>query len=276
MITGGPEEATRILSERYDLVFFTGSTSIGKLVYQAASKQLTPVVLELGGKSPVYFDESVSNLDMAVKRILWGKYLNAGQTCIAPDYILCHPNVQDKVVNVARKVLKEFYDSNPKLSDSYCRIINTRNFDRLTSSLNSTSGKVVIGGNSDRDSKYIEPTIVSNVLPSDSLMKDELFGPILPIVTVQSVDEAIDFINRGEKPLTLYIFSNKKDVVNRILNETSSGSVCVNDVLLQMTRKKWQILPTLSNHFLIFRSGFTSIWWCWKFRNRPLPWPLFV
>lgn len=185
--------------------------------------------------SPVYFDESVSNFEVAVKRLLWAKYINAGQTCIAPDYILCSPDIQDKIVNTAKKVLKEFYDSNAKLSDSFCRIVNVKNFDRLTNGLNASNGKVVIGGDTDRDTLYIAPTIVSNVSPSDSLMKDEIFGPILPIVNIDSVDEAIDFINRGEKPLTFYIFSQKKSVVDRLLSETSSGSICVNDCLLQMT-----------------------------------------
>jgi len=233
VITGGPDEATRMLNERFDLIFFTGSPMIGKSVYNSASKFMTPVILELGGKSPVYIDESVSQMETAVKRILWGKLVNAGQTCIAPDYVLCSADVQDKLVNTAKKVVQDFYQSEPKKSDSFARIINSKNFDRLDRLLNGTNGKVVLGGETERDSCYIAPTVVTNVSTSDSLMKEEIFGPILPIVTVDSADEAIDLINRGEKPLTLYLFSNKKDVVRRFLEQTSSGSVCVNDTLMQ-------------------------------------------
>lgn len=234
VITGGADVASQVLSERFDLVFFTGSTSIGKIVYQAASKHMTPVVLELGGKSPVYIDESVGgNLEVAAKRIMWGKFVNAGQTCIAPDYVLCTAEVQDRFVKAAQKVLKDFYSENPQKSDDLARIINARNFARLDSMLKTSKGTVSVGGVTEGDSRYISPTIVSNVSPNDSLMSEELFGPILPIVTVGSDQEAIDFINRGEKPLSMYLFSNEKAVVKRFLDQTSSGSVCVNDTLMQ-------------------------------------------
>lgn len=228
-----------MLAERFDLVFFTGSSTVGKIVYNAASKHLTPCVLELGGKSPVFIDDSVSGaqLEMAAKRILWGKLVNGGQTCIAPDYILCSQEVQDAFVQVAGKVLKAFYDGDARKSDSFSRIINTKNFDRLATMLEATQGKVVLGGDTDRDEKYIAPTIVANVRANDSVMKEEIFGPICPIVPVGSVDEAIGFVKRGEKPLTLYVFSTNDKVAQRFLNETSSGSVLVNDCILQAACK---------------------------------------
>ncbi|UXI18225.1 paired amphipathic helix protein Sin3b [Sarcoptes scabiei] len=235
VITGGPEEATRILNEKFDMVFFTGSPQIGKIVYQTASKHLIPVVLELGGKSPVYIDDNVSNLETVVRRILWAKTMNAGQICIAPDYLLCSNDVKDKFVSLATKILKEFFENGVKDSDSYCKIINEKNFDRLNKLISSSSGKVVIGGDSDRDSLTISPTIIADVDSSDPIMREEIFGPILPIFTVDGVDEAIEFIRRGEKPLTMYIFSNKKKIVDKFQNETSSGSICINDCLLQMS-----------------------------------------
>lgn len=185
--------------------------------------------------SPVYIDDSITQMEVAAKRIIWGKMVNAGQTCVAPDYIMCTSNVQDKFIAAARKVMKDFYQSNMKSSDSFSRIINTKNFDRLDKLLSNTKGKVTIGGETERNTCYIAPTIVSNVESSDSLMREEIFGPILPIMTVDSANEAIEFINRGEKPLTLYIYSNKSDVVKQFLNQTSSGSVCVNDCLMQLT-----------------------------------------
>ena len=168
-----------------------------------------------------------------MKRILWGKLVNAGQTCIAPDYILCSPEVQEKFLFIAKRVLENFYQSNPKESDSFARIINSKNFDRLKEMLNNTSGEVVLGGETDRDTCFITPTLVTNVSPSDPLMNQEIFGPIFPIVNVDSPEEAIDFINGREKPLTMYIFSNDKNVVKLFLEQTSSGSICINDCLMQ-------------------------------------------
>lgn len=234
VLTGGAEDAQRILQERFDMIFFTGSPSIGRIVYQAAAKHLTPCVLELGGKCPCYVDDTVSSMEVTCRRILWAKLLNCGQTCIAPDYILCKPDVQDKIVATLKKVLKEFFCDDVKNSDSYSRVINERNFDRLVQVLNETNGEIVHGGKYERETKYIEPTIVTNVLPTDSLMKGELFGPIIPIVNIDSVDEAIEFIKRGEKPLAMYVFTNKKSVYQKFQYETSSGSYVVNDCVTQM------------------------------------------
>ncbi|XP_027198814.2 aldehyde dehydrogenase type III isoform X2 [Dermatophagoides pteronyssinus] len=234
IVTGGPEEATRMLNERFDLIFYTGSTAIGKVIYKSASKFLTPVVLELGGKSPVYMDDSI-NMEIAVRRLLWGKCMNGGQVCIAPDYLLCTKEVKEKFINVANKVLKEFFEGDSKNSESFARIINDKNFNRLQNLINSTNGKIVIGGDTDKETRYISPTIVTDVISADALMKEEIFGPILPIITIDSVEEAIEFIKRGEKPLTMYLFTNKKQVYQKFIDETSSGSLVVNETMLQMT-----------------------------------------
>ena len=272
VLTGGPEEATKILNERFDMIFFTGSTSVGKIIHQAASKHLTHTILELGGKSPVYIDDTVSSMEIAVKRILWGKFLNTGQTCIAPDYVLCTSAVADKFVEHAKKIIEGFYQGEPKKSESFGRIINQRNFDRLDKLLKETNGKVALGGQTDRESLFISPTIVTNVTSSDSLMSQELFGPILPIVTVDSPQEALDFINAGEKPLTFYIFSNKKNVVQKFTNETSSGSILVNDTLLHMCGKFLMIYFFHSLIYLILNiylcySSLITIRRCRKFRS---------
>lgn len=189
--------------------------------------------------SPVYIDQTV-NMEFAVKRILWGKFTNAGQTCIAPDYILCTADVQEKFIKMAEKIIKNFFDTDPKKSESFGRIVNHRNFDRLKNSLDSSSGTIVIGGETDRDNKYISPTLVKDVTMTDSLMKDEIFGPILPIVIVDNVDEAIEHIKRGEKPLTMYIFSSNKDVQKRFQEELSSGSIVMNDTFMHMIGKYMQ------------------------------------
>lgn len=255
VICGGPDESTQLLTERFDMVFYTGSSNVGKLVYQACAKHLTPVVLELGGKrlfhfivffiteliyqflcSPVYVDQT-ANMEFAVKRILWGKFTNAGQTCIAPDYLLCTADVQEKFIKMAEKVIKNFFDTDPKKSESFGRIVNHRNFDRLKNALDSSTGTVVIGGETDRDSKYISPTLVKDVTMNDSLMQNEIFGPILPIIVVDNVDEAIEHIKRGEKPLTMYIFTTNKQVQNRFQDELSSGSIVMNDTFMHMVGK---------------------------------------
>ncbi|XP_043671776.1 aldehyde dehydrogenase, dimeric NADP-preferring isoform X2 [Vespula pensylvanica] len=231
VIIGGISETTELLKQRFDYIFYTGSTNVGKIVREAANKFLTPVTLELGGKSPVYID-STANIQIAAKRILWGKYINAGQTCIAPDYILCSTEVQNKFVAEAKKILKEWYGENPKESPDFCRIINENHFHRIKNYL-LDSEKIAVGGDCDSIEKYISPTILIDVKPTDKIMQDEIFGPILPIVNVDNAYEAIRFINSREIPLVLYIFSKDKGVRNLIINQTRSGSVCVNDTILQ-------------------------------------------
>lgn len=238
VVEGAAEETTQLLRERWDYIFYTGSSRVGKIVYEAAIKNLTPVTLELGGKSPVFFDESITDVELAAKRLVWGKCLNSGQTCVAPDYVLCTRQVQAKLMEVIPKIVKDFYGPDVQKSADYSRIVNENNFHRLVKLIQSTRGKVVVGGNSDLSDKYIAPTIVTEVSADDPLMEDELFGPILPIVAVASVDEAIDFINRREKPLALYVYTNKDSVSKRFLEETSSGALVINDCMLQLTGKR--------------------------------------
>uniref|UniRef100_A0A671K1S5 Aldehyde dehydrogenase n=1 Tax=Sinocyclocheilus anshuiensis TaxID=1608454 RepID=A0A671K1S5_9TELE len=232
VVTGGVLETQELLRQRFDHIFYTGSSTVGKLVMEAAARHLTPVTLELGGKSPCYVDK---NCDIAVacRRITWGKFANCGQTCIAPDYILCEPSIQDRIVEEIQKTLLEFYQKDPKSSPDYCRIINTRHFDRVLALMNKCT--IALGGESDRSQCYIAPTVLKDVLPHFKIMQEEIFGPLLPIVTVNGLSEAIHFINAREKPLALYVFSSDKTVIKRMLTETSSGGVTVNDVLMHYT-----------------------------------------
>lgn len=229
VVLGGVAETTELLKERFDYIFFTGSPIVGKIVHAAANKYLTPVTLELGGKSPVYLD-STANVDIATHRILWGKFVNAGQTCIAPDYLMCTKEVEKDFITAAKNVIKEFYGEDPKQSPDFCRIINDRHFQRVTNLINNT--KLAVGGKTDAAERYIEPSIAVDVKETDPLMIEEIFGPILPILTVNNANEAIKFINSREKPLSLYIFSNDKNVVDLFLQNTSSGGVTVNDTLM--------------------------------------------
>ncbi|KAK9744961.1 Aldehyde dehydrogenase family [Popillia japonica] len=229
VVYGGVTETTELLKQKFDYIFYTGSTMVGRIVHAAANKYLTPVTLELGGKSPVYIDDTV-NFDVAVKRILWGKCVNAGQTCIAPDYILCTTDVQHKFISTAQKILKEFYNGDIRHSPDYCRIINNQHFNRLRNLI--TESNTVIGGATDESNLFIEPTILVNVKADDPIMQHEIFGPILPILNIENFEDAIDFINLREKPLALYVFSNKKDVINTFLTNVSSGGVVINDTLM--------------------------------------------
>ncbi|XP_060805416.1 aldehyde dehydrogenase family 3 member B2 [Amyelois transitella] len=231
VIEGGPEETSQLLKEKFDYIFYTGGTNVGKIVYEAATKYLTPVTLELGGKSPVYIDNTV-DIVVTAKRLLWGKFINAGQTCIAPDYVLCTKEIQDQLVDVARKVLKEWYGEDPQKSPDLCRIVNLRHFGRLETILDASKGKVAIGGNYDAQDKFIEPTIVANVTGTDKIMEDEIFGPILPIVPVANAYEAIKFINQREHPLVLYVFSNENNIQSLFTEQTRSGSICMNDTIM--------------------------------------------
>jgi len=230
VVAGGVPETTSLLKERFDYIFFTGSVAIGKLVRAAANEYLTPVTLELGGKSPLFLDSS-ADLKVATKRILWGKCLNAGQTCIAPDYILCSKDVEKIFVEEAKKVLKDWYGNDVSKSPDFCRIINEKHFNRLVSLLKDS--KVAVGGKSDVNYLFIEPTILTDVKGTDLVMQEEIFGPILPIINVNSVEEAVQFVNSREKPLTAYVFTRNQDIQDKFLSGTSSGSACVNDTLIQ-------------------------------------------
>ncbi|XP_018564879.1 aldehyde dehydrogenase, dimeric NADP-preferring-like [Anoplophora glabripennis] len=231
VVLGGPEDTTELLQQRFDYIFFTGSPKVGKTVYQAASKYLTPTTLEMGGKSPVYID-STADMELTAKRIMWGKTQNAGQICIAPDYILCTKKVQEKFVLHAAKALQAFYDDKVKSSTDYGRIASLKHFNRLVDLLRNQ--KPAIGGQSDPHNLFIEPTVLVEVSPMDPVMQEEIFGPILPIVNIRNMDEAIDFINDREKPLALYVFTNDQSVKDAFLERTSSGSVAINDTVLQV------------------------------------------
>uniref|UniRef100_A0A161N9E2 Aldehyde dehydrogenase n=1 Tax=Triatoma infestans TaxID=30076 RepID=A0A161N9E2_TRIIF len=230
IILGGPKEATELLQEKFDHIMYTGSTKVGKIVYGAAQKHLTPVTLELGGKSPLYLDKSV-NMEYAVKRILWGKCVNAGQTCIAPDYILCTKEAEAKFIEEAKKILQAWFGDDTAKSPDYCRIINDNHFKRLTNLLENC--EIAVGGKLDQNDRFISPTIITNVKPNHAIMQEEIFGPILPILTVESPYEAIHFINERPRPLTMYVFTKHKEVSDLFLNNTISGSVCINETILQ-------------------------------------------
>ncbi|KAM7088573.1 aldehyde dehydrogenase family 3 member A2 isoform 1-T1 [Ciconia maguari] len=229
VVTGGVPETTELLEQRFDHILYTGNSRVGKIVMAAAAKHLTPVTLELGGKSPCYIDKDC-DLAVACRRITWGKYMNCGQTCIAPDYILCDPSIQSKVVENIKATLQEFYGEDVKSSPDYERIINKHHFRRILGLLEGQ--KIAHGGEADEASCFIEPTILTDVSPESKVMEEEIFGPVLPILTVKSVDEAIEFINRREKPLALYVFSNNKKLIKRVISETSSGGVTGNDVIM--------------------------------------------
>lgn len=225
---GGIPETNELLKEKFDYIFFTGSTAVGKIVYKAAAEHLTPVTLELGGKSPVYLDNT-GNMEQAARRILWGRFLNSGQTCVSPDYILCTAEVQNEFIEASKKVLESFYGPNPLLAPDLSKIVTERHFNRLLNLIQPE--KVAIGGVYDKANRLIAPTILRDVSPNDPVMQEEIFGPILPILVVKNVDEAIDYINVRDKPLALYIFSKNKDVQNKILKFTSAGGVAINDTV---------------------------------------------
>jgi aldehyde dehydrogenase (NAD+) len=228
VVEGGVPETTALLAERFDLIFFTGSTRVGKIVMSAAAKHLTPVVLELGGKSPCVVDAQVDLLT-AARRITWGKFFNTGQTCVAPDYVLVHRSVEAQLLDGMQKALKEFYGADPRQSEDYGRIINEGHHARLVELLE--GAEVAVGGTHDSAERYLAPTILRNVSPDDACMQEEIFGPVLPVLAVDSIDEAIAFINAREKPLALYVFTSDKANAERVLAKTSSGGACVNDTL---------------------------------------------
>ncbi|XP_035159018.2 aldehyde dehydrogenase family 3 member A2 isoform X1 [Callithrix jacchus] len=229
VINGGVEETTELLKQRFDHILYTGNTTVGKIVMEAAAKHLTPVTLELGGKSPCYIDKDC-DLDIVCRRITWGKYMNCGQTCIAPDYILCEASLQNQIVQKIKETVKEFYGENVKESPDYERIINHRHFKRILSLLEGQ--KIAFGGETDEATRYIAPTVLTDVDPKTKVMQEEIFGPVLPIVPVKNVDEAINFINEREKPLALYVFSHNHKLIKRMIDETSSGGVTGNDVIM--------------------------------------------
>ncbi|XP_019402888.1 PREDICTED: aldehyde dehydrogenase family 3 member B1-like [Crocodylus porosus] len=231
VVTAGVEETTKLLENKFDYIFFTGNPRVGKIIMKAAATHLTPVTLELGGKNPCYVADQC-DLQNAANRIVWGRFFNAGQSCIAPDYVLCTLETQEKLLPVLRRAINDFYGAEPKESPDYGRIINDKQFERLRALMN--GGRVAIGGQTDAKERYIAPTVLVDVSTSAPIMQEEIFGPILPIVTVANLEEAIDFINARERPLSLYAFSCDNKVIHQLLDRTSSGGFCGNDTLMHV------------------------------------------
>jgi len=230
VLEGGVEETTEILKLKFDKIFFTGSTKVGKIVYEAAAKNLTPVTLELGGKSPAIVT-STADFDVAAKRIIWGKFLNGGQTCVAPDYILVDEKVKDSFLDALKSYIQKFdYRSD---SPHYTKIINARNFDRLVKMINPE--KVFFGGNYEAEKRFIEPTIMHNISWEDAAMQEEIFGPILPVLTFNNFNEALMMINEHEKPLSAYLFTDNSDEKESFVNKISFGGGCINDVIMHLS-----------------------------------------
>jgi len=231
VLEGGVPETTALLEQRFDKIFYTGGGNVGRIVMTAAAKHLTPVTLELGGKSPCIVDEDV-NLEVAARRIVYGKFLNAGQTCVAPDYILVHREQEEALLAALTRTIEEFYEGNPKETEDFGRIINERHHDRLTALIEGNT--VVTGGEHDKSKLYIAPTVLRDVSPDAPVMQEEIFGPILPVLAVDDTDQMIRFINAREKPLALYVFSENDDTVARIIDETSAGGMCVNETVFHL------------------------------------------
>uniref|UniRef100_H3D914 Aldehyde dehydrogenase n=1 Tax=Tetraodon nigroviridis TaxID=99883 RepID=H3D914_TETNG len=233
VVQGGAEETQALLKNRFDHIFYTGSQKVARVILQAASVHLTPVTLELGGKCPCLIFGRV-DIKVAVRRLVWAKFFNAGQSCVAPDYVLCLPATRDAILTVLKETLEEFYTEDPQGSPDFCRIVSPRHWSRLMDLLKRSNGKVVVGGESDQEDKYIAPTVVVDVAEDDALMQEEIFGPILPILTVDSVAQGIEFLNGKDKP-ALYVFSDDSSIVNTVLERTSSGGFCSNDGIIHPT-----------------------------------------
>lgn len=238
VIEGDKAVAQKLLRKPFDHIFFTGSTAIGKIIMQEAAKNLSTVTLELGGKSPIIIDET-ANLNDAIQKVSWGKFFNAGQTCVAPDYMLIHRKYYAEALELFKNQIARFYGEEARKHQSsrdYARIINDRHFDRLqewTNEAIALGGEIITGGIFDNVERYISPTVIDRVPMDSTLMKEEIFGPILPVFPFDNLEEAIDMINERPKPLALYIFSKKRENIRKVINETSAGGSCINDVVIQ-------------------------------------------
>jgi aldehyde dehydrogenase (NAD+) len=234
VVEGGVPETTALLDERWDHIFYTGNGTVGRVVMTAAAKHLTPVTLELGGKSPTIVDRS-ANLDVAARRIAWGKYTNAGQTCVAPDYVLVDRRIEGPLAARLRDTVQRFYGDDPHASADYGRIINDRHFARLTRLLDDEgAGEVIFGGSRDEADRYLAPTALRGTDPTAPIMQDEIFGPVLPLIGVDDMDAAIEFVNTRDKPLALYVFAEDSAVADRVVNATTAGGVCVNSTVFHL------------------------------------------
>jgi len=230
VIQGGRSVNTYLFKQQFDIIFFTGSTNVGKVVMKAAAEHLTPVILELGGKSPCIVDAN-ANIDIAAKRIAWGKLINAGQTCIAPDYLFAHSSIKDELLTKIAANFKEIYSNNSKESRFYPRIVNKHAVNRLDGLLK--QGEIHTGGEVDIKERFISPTIIDKVEPDFLIMQGEIFGPILPIMSFNHIDEPISYINKKDKPLAFYYFGTNKQAKS-VLSKTTSGGVCINDTIMHI------------------------------------------
>ncbi len=234
VVEGDARVATDLLEQRWDHIFYTGSGRVGRVVMEAAARHLTPVTLELGGKSPAIVDRK-ADVGVAAKRIAWGKFVNAGQTCVAPDYVLVDRQVENRFFDELSSAVATFYGADPKGSPDYARIVSDRHLDRLRGLLGSLrSSRIVVGGDADPTSKYLAPTVLAGTTWDEPVMQEEIFGPILPVLAVDDVDDAIAQVNAHDKPLALYVFSEDRAVVDRVVRATSSGGVCVNATLMHL------------------------------------------
>lgn len=230
VVEGGQERVGELLGHRFDKIFFTGSRQKGREIMRAAANHLTPVTLELGGKCPCIVTEK-ADLKIAARRIVWAKFLNAGQTCISPDYLLVHESVESPLLELMREALERFYGTEPMLSSDYARIVDEHQFNRLSAYLQ--AGEIVVGGGIDRSQRYIAPTIIRGVKPDSRLMQEEIFGPVLPVLTVSSLQQAVEIVRSHGEPLALYLFSRDPEELGMVRERTVSGGICCNDLLFQ-------------------------------------------
>ncbi|MBQ4498129.1 MAG: aldehyde dehydrogenase [Spirochaetaceae bacterium] len=231
IVTGGRAENTHLLEQKFDYIFFTGSQTVGREVMRKAAEKLIPVTLELGGKSPCIVDKT-ANIALAAKRIVWGKFLNCGQTCVAPDYILCHESVKEKLIAELKKQIEAQFGKAPLENKAYGKIINQKHFDRVSSLIDKS--KVVHGGATDAAAQRIEPTVMDNVTWEDAVMQQEIFGPVLPILAYKTEDEIFSTVNSRNKPLALYIFANDKKLAKKVLAQCAFGGGCINDTIVHL------------------------------------------
>ncbi|MGJ0906457.1 aldehyde dehydrogenase [Clostridium botulinum] len=232
VVTGGVKVSEALLKEKFDYIFYTGGINVGKIVMRAAAEHLTPITLELGGKSPCIVDKD-ANIDLAARRITWGKFLNAGQTCVAPDYLVVHKNIKEKLISSIENYIIEFFGENAFENEEYPRIINERHFKRLEGYLK--EGKIVFGGKTDISNLYIEPTIIEGINLKNRIMEEEIFGPIFPVIEFEDIDEVIDIIKNNPKPLALYYFSEDKEKQEIIIKNISFGGGCINDTIMHLS-----------------------------------------
>ncbi|MDQ7823983.1 MAG: aldehyde dehydrogenase [Candidatus Eremiobacteraeota bacterium] len=235
VVEGGVEESGYLLQERLDYLFYTGNPAVGRIVMEAAARHLTPLTLELGGKSPCIFYRNF-HFEAAVKRIVWGKFFNAGQTCVAPDYLLLYDGIADEIIKLIQKTVADFFGDDPKKSPDYSRIINERHFKRLTALME--EGRIITGGAADAATRYIAPTVIDEVTWDSKIMEEEIFGPLLPVIYFDNLDKVLAEIRKRPKPLALYLFSEDRETQRKVIRGTSSGGMCINDTLVHISTRE--------------------------------------